>query len=96
VYVGLEPNSVGPSSFIWKANMDPSSKIARLDIKTPDINFHLDTWYYVYIQPGDIRDSFVTVTLAQQRNLEFIPHNFDQRYGLQHSSLNVDLLNEKF
>jgi len=96
IYIGLDPNTVGPDNYIWKADMNEETNLAKVAIKPTDINFHIDTWYYVYMKPDDIIDSFVTVRMSQARTFEFLPHNFDANFNFAHSSFNHEILFEKF
>ena len=47
MYVGLDSKTVGPNNYLW--NVKSVGGIASLQIKTTDANFHLATYYYVYM-----------------------------------------------
>ena len=90
VYVGLDPDNVGPNSYTWKAIS--RGGIAQLAIATTDQNFHMATWYYIYLRA--IEEALVTLQLKQQRSVYFIPNNHDFTYRLTYR--NSELLNQKF
>jgi hypothetical protein len=90
VYVGLDPDTVGPNSYTWQAKS--RGGIAQLAIPTTDKDFHLATWYYIYLRA--VEEALVTLELKQQRSVEFIPNNHDFTYRLTYG--NAELLNQKF
>jgi hypothetical protein len=90
VYVGLDPDTVGPGSYTWKAVS--RGGLAQLAIATTDRNFHMGTWYYIYLRA--IEEALVTLELKQQRSVEFIPNNHDFTYQLTYR--NANLLYQKF
>ena len=63
MYIGLDPDSVGITDYLWK--VESADGIAQLSIKTTDANFHLSTYYFVYIVPGPRKDAWFILSLNQ-------------------------------
>ena len=61
VYVGLSSETVSEGGHLWKASGSPNHPV-RIAKKTSDKDFHLATWYYIYIEGGSV-DSEVVLTL---------------------------------
>ena len=59
VYVGTDPDTVGPDSYDWKATS--RGGIAQLAIATTDKKFHMATWYYIYLRA--VEEALVTLEL---------------------------------
>lgn len=94
MYVGLDPDTVGPDDYLWSATTEGS--LATLQIKTTDKNFHSGTYYYIYLAASEENDSLLNLHLTQQRSVDFIPNNHDSTYTLDHGSFNDDLMFVKF
>lgn len=84
VSVGLDPATVGqgvPGADLWSAanvagQAGPSPPVT-VAVKTTDKNFHMATFYYVYLYCSDGIDAIVSLTLRQAKKPEFITHNHD-------------------
>ena len=90
-YVGLT-STVGPEEHLWTATS--YGGIAQIAVKTTDMNFHIATWYYISLKARD--EAQMTLSLNQQRSVEFIPNNYDFTFQLKHSESNSELVYQKF
>jgi len=51
MYIGLDPNTVGPDNYLWAVKSEGG--VATLAVKTTDSRFHMATYYYVMMQAND-------------------------------------------
>jgi hypothetical protein len=62
MYVGLDPETL-PGDYLWSAKTEGS--LATLSIKTTDKNFHVGTYYYIYLAAGADNDALLNLHLKQ-------------------------------
>ena len=94
MYIGLDPDTVGPDNYLWKTST--VGNLAYLSVKTTDKNFHVGTYYYIYMKASQENDALINLYLKQERSVEFVPNNHDSTYGLDHGSFNDDTLFVKY
>mmetsp|Transcript_14852 Transcript_14852/g.25279 ORF Transcript_14852/g.25279 Transcript_14852/m.25279 type:complete len:229 (+) Transcript_14852:134-820(+) len=92
--VGLDPATVSSDDYIWKVSSNAG--IAYLPIKTTDQSFHMATYYYIYIEASPLADAWFSLSLSQQRSVEFIPNDNDYTFGIQHPEYNKEALFQKY
>lgn len=83
VFIGLNPDTVDKGGHIWRGSTSTGRDI-RIAVKTTDTNFHLATYYYVYIASTSSTDARIKLTLTQERTVNFIGNNHDYTYTLKH------------
>lgn len=81
VYVGSNPDTVDKGGHIWASSTSTGRDI-RIAVKTTDVNFHLATYYYIYIVSTSSTDSRIKLTLTQERTVDFVGNNHDYTYTL--------------
>jgi hypothetical protein len=104
VYIGLDPQllnetisriSASRAPYVWKASASAGSS-AKINVRQTDGNFHLATFYYIYIQSNSDTNAIVKLTLKQDRTLAFVPTNNDFTYKLIHPAFNYETMAQKF
>jgi hypothetical protein len=56
VYIGLNPDTVDKGGHIWSAS-SATGRDVRISVKTTDADFHIATYYYVYIASTSSQNS---------------------------------------
>jgi len=79
MYVGLDPATVGPNSYVWKATK-VSPGLRQITVKTTDANFHMGTMYYVYTQAISSSDAIVSIGLSQEKSVNYVTNNHDSLF----------------
>lgn len=104
VYIGLDPAllndtisriAASRAPYVWKASASAGSA-AKIAVRQTDGNFHLATYYYVYIQSNSDTNAIVKLTLKQDRTVAFVPTNNDFTYKLIHPVFNYETMAQKF
>lgn len=95
VYIGLNPDTVDKGGHIWAGSTSTGRDI-RIAVKTTDVNFHLATYYYIYIVSTSSTDSRIKLTLSQERTVDFIGNNHDYTYTLKHPIFHDWTMMQKF
>lgn len=83
VYVGLNPDTVETGGHLWSGAATAGEEV-RVNVKQTDANFHMNTWYYVYITSTSNVDAIIKLKLHQERTVNFIGNNHDYTYSLRH------------
>ena len=97
ILVGTDPVAISQpgENYFWKASSD-GGRVATIHVKTTDKNFHLGTYYYIYIRGVADEVSIIEFHLKQQKMVEFIPNNHDFTFRLKHPYFNFASLFQKF
>lgn len=104
IYIGLDPAllndtisriAVSRAPYVWKASASAGSS-AKIKVRQTDGNFHLATFYYVYIESNSDTNAIVKLTLKQDRTVTFVPTNNDFTYSLISPVFNYETMAQKF
>jgi hypothetical protein len=83
IFVGFDPDTVDKGGHAWSGSTAAGRDI-RIAVKTTDSQFHLATYYYVYIKQTSSRDARIKLSLTQERSVDFLGNNHDYTYTLKH------------
>lgn len=95
VFIGLNPDTVDKGGHIWSGSTSTGRDI-RIAVRTTDTNFHLATYYYVYIASTSSTDARIKLTLTQERTVDFVGNNHDYTYTLKHPIFQDWTMQQKF
>lgn len=95
IFVGLDPATVGEGGHLWSGSTVAGRDI-RIAVKTTDANFHLATYYYLFIKSTSSLDAVIKLTLTQERHVEFLGNNHDYIYALKHPIFEGWTMQQKF
>lgn len=70
IYISLDPSTLGPNNHLWTTSS--INGFANLRVSSADENFHISTYYYVYILSNSGLDTIVSMTLRQQKKVRYI------------------------
>lgn len=83
IFIGLDPETVDQGGHIWSASTTQGRNL-RIGVKTTDRDFHLATYYFVYIRSISLTNAELTLKLEQERRVEFVGNNHDYVFSLKH------------
>jgi len=83
IFIGLDPETVDKGGHIWSASTTQGRNL-RIGVKTTDRDFHLATYYFVYIRSISLTNAELTLKLEQERRVEFVGNNHDYVFSLKH------------
>jgi len=95
VFIGLNPDTVDKGGHVWSAST-ATGRDVRISVKTTDADFHLATYYYVYLSSTSGQDAEIQLELIQDRTVNYLGSNFDYTFSYKHALFLEWTIKQKF